>query len=315
MKQKTSNTPVTCLESMIKENISSRRRNSHLINKIKGKRSRKSLLSASKPKQTKLTVNPNLNALLLKKSTLSPELVNMVFNHLKNTRNSHSCRINPLTNQTQVNALMRMVLLNWILEIIIVLKLSRKTFYLVIHIIDRYLAHKTSSKEHLQLLGITALFMASKFEDICPPKLRYLCYLCEDVYNPKDIVQLESEILMLLDFNLVIVTPVDFIDIFSLHFGFDESLSETAQMISHLLMLHAKASCIDILKVSAYACDLAAKLRGLSSISFFKGFLSKKEVSFYRNWSCQILKVIDKYELLGMYKMFGNRMTALTCFA
>jgi hypothetical protein len=210
---------------------------------------------------------------------------------------------------------MRIVLLNWILEIIIVLKLSRKTFFLAIHIIDRYLESNKSCKEQLQLLGITALFMASKFEDICPPKLIYLCYLCEDVYNPKDIVQLEAEILTLLDFNLVIVTPLCFIDIISMHLGFDEDLKETAQMISLLLMLHAKVSNIDILKIAAFSCDLAAKLSGLSSISFFKGFLIGKEIALFRNWSCQILKVIGKYELLGMRKMFGTRMASLSCFA
>lgn len=315
MKQKSDNTPVECLDSIYKENILPKRRNTHLICKAKAKKRRKSFLSVPKSKQAKLTVNPNLNALLLKKSTLSPELVHMVFSHLKNTRSRHKCRVNPLDNQTQVNALMRIVLLNWILEIIVVLNLSRKTFFLVIHIIDRYLEHFKSSKEQLQLLGITALFMASKFEDICPPKLTYLCYLCEDVYQPKDIVQLESEILMLLDFNLVIVTPLCFIDTLTLYFGFDDSLRETSQMISHLLMLHAKMAQIDSLKIAAFSCDLAAKLSGLSSISFFKGFLGRREVDFYKNLSCQVLKVIDKYELLGMGKTFGTRMASLSCFA
>ena len=58
---------------------------------------------------------------------------------------------------------MRAILLDWLIEVCEVYKLHRETYYLTVDYIDRYLSMKKNiSKNQLQLIGITCLFIASK---------------------------------------------------------------------------------------------------------------------------------------------------------
>lgn len=58
---------------------------------------------------------------------------------------------------------MRAILLDWLIEVCEVYKLHRETYYLAVDYIDRFLSRKKEQKKtHLQLLGITALFVAAK---------------------------------------------------------------------------------------------------------------------------------------------------------
>ncbi|KAJ8303398.1 hypothetical protein KUTeg_019794 [Tegillarca granosa] len=62
---------------------------------------------------------------------------------------------------------MRAILLDWIIEVCEVYRLHRETFYLSVDFIDRFLlANNDIQKNQLQLIGITALFIAAKLESL-----------------------------------------------------------------------------------------------------------------------------------------------------
>lgn len=66
---------------------------------------------------------------------------------------------------------MRAILLDWLNEVCEVYKMYRETYYLAVDYIDRYLSRKKGlMKTHLQLLGVTALFIAAKVNDFCRRK-------------------------------------------------------------------------------------------------------------------------------------------------
>jgi cyclin E len=70
-------------------------------------------------------------------------------------------------NHPNLQPRMRAILLDWIIEVCEVYKLHRETFYLTIDYLDRYLTAKSNiSKNQLQLIGITCLFIASKVRKI-----------------------------------------------------------------------------------------------------------------------------------------------------
>ena len=65
------------------------------------------------------------------------------------------------------------------LQVCEVYKLHRETFHLAADIIDRYLSARSDvQKYQLQLIGVTALFIAAKLE-----VGSYLGYLCIVVYS------------------------------------------------------------------------------------------------------------------------------------
>lgn len=60
---------------------------------------------------------------------------------------------------------MRCRLINWLIEVCLHFRLHRETLYLTIYFIDRYLSLTSNVlKKSLQLLGISALFVAAKLE-------------------------------------------------------------------------------------------------------------------------------------------------------
>ena len=52
-------------------------------------------------------------------------------------------------------------------------ELNPETLYLTINIVDRYLAVETASRRELQLVGISAMLLASKYEENWAPKVNY----------------------------------------------------------------------------------------------------------------------------------------------
>lgn len=88
-----------------------------------------------------------------------------------------------MDNQQFIDERMRSILVDWLVEVHLKFKLVPETLYLMVNLIDRYLAKKEVTRSKLQLVGVTALFIATKYEEIYPPELRDLVYICDRAYS------------------------------------------------------------------------------------------------------------------------------------
>ena len=110
---------------------------------------------------------------------------------------------------------MRAILLDWLIEVCEVYKLHRETYYLAIDYIDRYLSKKKSlPKTHLQLLGITSLFIAAKVEEIYPPKIGEFAYVTDGACTEDDILKQELLILSELQWSINPVTIICWLSLY-----------------------------------------------------------------------------------------------------
>uniref|UniRef100_H2YUU9 Cyclin-like domain-containing protein n=1 Tax=Ciona savignyi TaxID=51511 RepID=H2YUU9_CIOSA len=99
---------------------------------------------------------------------------------------------------------MRSILIDWIMEVCEVYSLHRETFYLAVDYIDRYLNKTTDiHKTRLQLVGVTALFIAAKLEEIYPPKLADFAYVTDGACTDDEI--LSQELIMLTALGVVVI--------------------------------------------------------------------------------------------------------------
>ena len=96
-----------------------------------------------------------------------------------------------MENQPHINERMRAILVDWLVEVHAKFKLVPETLYLTINLIDRYLELEIVSRPKLQLVGVTALLIGSKYEEIYPPELRDLVYICDRAYTRQDIIDME----------------------------------------------------------------------------------------------------------------------------
>lgn len=91
---------------------------------------------------------------------------------------------------------MRAYLVDWLAELHFRFKLWSETLYVTIGIIDRFLAIDNSiKKSELQCLGITALHIAGKYEEIYPPELKNILKITDEAVPRKEIIEMEYRVL------------------------------------------------------------------------------------------------------------------------
>lgn len=66
---------------------------------------------------------------------------------------------------------MRSILLDFIVSIHYKFRFLTETLHISVYIIDKYLTIKQISSEKFILLGLTALYISCKYEEIYPPSL------------------------------------------------------------------------------------------------------------------------------------------------
>ena len=77
--------------------------------------------------------------------------------------------------QPDINAKMRSILVDWLIEVHRKFDLMPETLYLTMNIVDRFLSVKVVPRKELQLVGISAMLIACKYEEIWAPEVLYVC--------------------------------------------------------------------------------------------------------------------------------------------
>ncbi|KGN54685.1 G2/mitotic-specific cyclin S13-7 [Cucumis sativus] len=116
-----------------------------------------------------------------------------------------------MDSQPEINPSMRAILVDWLVDVHNKFELSPETFYLTINIIDRFLATKIVPRRELQLVGIGAMLIASKYEEIWAPEVNDFVCLSDRAYTHQQILVMEKKILGKLEWTLTVPTPYVFL--------------------------------------------------------------------------------------------------------
>ena len=113
--------------------------------------------------------------------------------------------------QKELQWKMRSILVDWLIEVHHKFRLEAETLYLTVNIIDRFLSVRVVSLVKLQLVGVTAMFIASKFEEVTAPSIQNFLYMADGGYTDDEILRAERYILQVLDFALQYPSPMSFL--------------------------------------------------------------------------------------------------------
>jgi len=83
---------------------------------------------------------------------------------------------------------MRKILVGWLIEVHLKFKLLPETLYLTVNLIDRYCERKHINRANYQLVGVTAMLIASKYEEIYAPEIRDFVYITDKAYTKEQIL-------------------------------------------------------------------------------------------------------------------------------
>ncbi|SSD60856.1 uncharacterized protein SCODWIG_02617 [Saccharomycodes ludwigii] len=125
------------------------------------------------------------------------------------------------TSSVYLRPSLRAVLVDWLIQVHQSFKLFPETLFLAINIMDRFMSLKKISLSKLQLVAITSLFIAAKFEEVVLPKIKKYSYMTDDAYDEGNIRDAEMYILQTLQFDLAYPNPLNFLRRISKADGYD----------------------------------------------------------------------------------------------
>merc|ERR1719381_254424 len=112
-----------------------------------------------------------------------------------------------------VNGKMRAVLVDWLIEVHSQFKLLQETLFMTVYVIDKFLQTEGYSvrRNKLQPVGVTAMFISSKVEEMYAPEINDFVYITDNAYTAGEIRQMELKILNTLGFNFSRPLPLHFL--------------------------------------------------------------------------------------------------------
>lgn len=141
----------------------------------------------------------------------------------------------------------RAVLLNWVLLVHRKFGFRFQTFFTAVLLLDSFLSRNSVPTADLQLLGLTVLFTASKFEEVKPPKLAKFLTITEKQFRQQDVIELEGRILASIDFRVSTQSPAQLLEVVV-------ELERLPRIISETALGFLVASCFD-LRMNVFGSD------------------------------------------------------------
>ena len=117
----------------------------------------------------------------------------------------------------KITPALRARMVDWMIEVLTNFRCDDQTFFLAINLLDRYFKNCTGSKEvsDLHVTGVTTMFIASKFEDIYPLKMKTVFEkIAHKKLDIKKIKTLELEIMKSIDYKIHAPTILDFLKVY-----------------------------------------------------------------------------------------------------
>ncbi|KAF5466670.1 hypothetical protein F2P56_016577 [Juglans regia] len=115
------------------------------------------------------------------------------------------------TMQRDITQSMRGILVDWLVEVSEEYKLVSDTLYLTVYLVDSFLTQNYIERQRLQLLGITCMLIASKYEEICAPHVEEFCLITDNTYTREEVLELEIQVLKYFGFQLFAPTAKTFL--------------------------------------------------------------------------------------------------------
>jgi G2/mitotic-specific cyclin 1/2 len=116
-----------------------------------------------------------------------------------------------IDHQPDLEWKMRGILVDWLIEVHTRFRLLPETLFLAVNIIDRFLSAEVVALDRLQLVGVAAMFIASKYEEVLSPHVANFSHVADETFTDKEILDAERHILATLEYNMSYPNPMNFL--------------------------------------------------------------------------------------------------------
>ncbi|GMI65673.1 cyclin B 1;2 [Hibiscus trionum] len=179
--------------------------------------------------------------------------------------------------QTDVNEKMRSILIDWLIDVHQKFELSPEALYLTVNLIDRFMSVKVVPRRELQLLGMSAMLIATKYEEIWPPEVNDLVCIADRAYTQEQILLMEKTILGRLEWTLTVPTHYVFLARFIKASIPDPKMENMVYFLAELGIMHYETirfcpSMVAASAVYAARCTLNKTPTWTDTLKFHTGY-------------------------------------------
>lgn len=162
----------------------------------------------------------------------------------------------------EITPSLRAKMVDWMVEVMTSFKCKDQTFFMAVSLMDRYLDKKVQRKliSELHVIGVTAMFLSSKYEDILPLRMSTVVdKIAHRKLSMEMIRKYEDDILVTLDYYLQVPSILEFLTRYIEEM--EEMLKEEKEWITKMSIYLAKLSVHDYI-----FCGIKASKVAISSI-------------------------------------------------
>ncbi|KAK6939082.1 Cyclin, C-terminal domain [Dillenia turbinata] len=165
------------------------------------------------------------------------EYIDDLYTFYRKSEGSSCVSPNYMMRQSDINERMRGILIDWLIEVHYKFELMEETLYLTVNVIDRFLEVQQVVRKKLQLVGVTAMLLACKYEEVTVPVVEDLIIISDKAYSRKEVLEMEKLMVNALQFNMSVPTPYVFMRRFLKAAQSDKQLEHISFFIIELCLV------------------------------------------------------------------------------
>ncbi|EAA34615.1 G2/mitotic-specific cyclin-B [Neurospora crassa] len=185
-----------------------------------------------------------------------------------------------MSHQDDLEWKTRGILIDWLIEVHTRFHLLPETLFLAVNIIDRFLSEKVVQLDRLQLVGITAMFVASKYEEVLSPHIANFRHVADDGFTEAEILSAERFILSTLNYDLSYPNPMNFLRRISKADNYDIQSRTLGKYLMEISLLDHRFMPYRPSHVAAAAMYLARLILGRGewdkTIAYYAGYTEEE---------------------------------------
>ncbi|KAJ2159390.1 G2/mitotic-specific cyclin [Coemansia sp. RSA 552] len=165
-----------------------------------------------------------------------------------------------MNKQTELTWDMRRVLVNWMVQAHYQLRMLPETLFLAVNLVDRFLSKRQVSLPKVQLVGLTGLLVACKYEEMATPHVQDFAYLAGNCYSVDEIMNAEVFMLRVLDFDLSFPSPLTFLRRVSKAEAYDVQTRTVAKYLMEICLVDNRLMSFPPSHIAAAGICLARRM-------------------------------------------------------
>lgn len=172
-----------------------------------------------------------------------PDYAVEIFDYLLEIEPQTMPNPNYIEHQDELEWKMRGILVDWLIEVHTRFRMLPETLFLSVNIIDRFLSNDVVALDRLQLVGVAAMFIAAKYEEILSPHVATFSHVADETFTDKEILDAERHILATLDYDISYPNPMNFLRRISKADNYDVQARTYGKYLMEISLLDHRFMC------------------------------------------------------------------------